>query len=98
MNDIEKASTLFQGVCSGDPAHATKQMDPERYVDHSPRARDGIEGVKRLSFSCKGLTFRSKAHLQWAEEQRRIQRPLLVRRLRRERIVCRRRPFAHEFF
>ncbi|GJG86749.1 polyketide cyclase [Gemmatimonadetes bacterium T265] len=47
MSDIEKALAVFQGMSSGDSALATKYMDPERYVEHNPHARDGVEGVKQ---------------------------------------------------
>jgi predicted SnoaL-like aldol condensation-catalyzing enzyme len=47
MSDIEKAITLFEGITARDPALATKYLDPERYVEHNPYARDGVEGVKQ---------------------------------------------------
>ena len=47
MNNIEKALAFFQGISSNDSALAVKYIDPERYVEHNPRAGDGIEGLKR---------------------------------------------------
>lgn len=46
MNDIEKALTYFQGISNGDVASAIRYMDPERYVEHNPQARDGVDGVR----------------------------------------------------
>ncbi len=45
MNNIEKASTYFQGLASGDPVLATRYMDPARCIEHNPHSRDGVEGV-----------------------------------------------------
>lgn len=47
MSDIERASALFQGISNRDPVLATRYMDPERYVEHNPHVRDGVEGVKQ---------------------------------------------------
>ena len=47
MRDIEKALTVFQGISIRDFVLATKYLDPKRYVEHNPHARDGVEGVKQ---------------------------------------------------
>ena len=47
MNDIEKATTFFEGVNRRDPTLATRYVDPRRYVEHNPRVADGVEGLRR---------------------------------------------------
>jgi predicted SnoaL-like aldol condensation-catalyzing enzyme len=47
MSDIEKVSSYFEGISSGNPALAIRYMDPARYVEHNPYAADGVEGVRQ---------------------------------------------------
>ena len=47
MSNIEKALTYFHGISSRDSTLATKYLDPARYIEHNPHARDAVEGVKR---------------------------------------------------
>jgi predicted SnoaL-like aldol condensation-catalyzing enzyme len=46
MSNMETALTYFQGISSQDPEMATRYMDPARYIEHNPHARDGVVGVK----------------------------------------------------
>lgn len=44
---IDKALTFFEGVSTRDSALAASCLDPRRYVEHNPHARDGVEGLKQ---------------------------------------------------
>ena len=46
-SDIEKVSTVFQGIGARDADLATKYMNPEKYIQHNPRAADGVEGLRQ---------------------------------------------------
>jgi predicted SnoaL-like aldol condensation-catalyzing enzyme len=45
-SQIEKVSTVFQGIASRDPQLTTKYMNPMKYTQHNPRAADGVEGLR----------------------------------------------------
>lgn len=44
---IEKALSYFEGISTGSSVLATRYMNPGRYVEHNPRARDGVEGARQ---------------------------------------------------
>jgi predicted SnoaL-like aldol condensation-catalyzing enzyme len=46
MSEIEKVSTVLRGIGARDAYLATKYMDPKKYVQHNPRAADGVDGLK----------------------------------------------------
>ena len=45
-NAIGKALTVLQGIGGGDPDLATRYIHPQRYLEHSPRCADGIDGLR----------------------------------------------------
>ena len=38
--------TVFQGIAERDVNLATKYVNPEKYVEHNPRAADGGDGLR----------------------------------------------------
>jgi predicted SnoaL-like aldol condensation-catalyzing enzyme len=48
MNEIEKVSTVLRGIGARDAYLATEYMDPQKYVQHNPRAADGVDGFKQF--------------------------------------------------
>ena len=47
MTNIDKVQATFQGISAGDPELATSYINPERFLQHNPRAADGVEGLKQ---------------------------------------------------
>ena len=46
-SDIEKVLAMFRGIASRDPDLAAKYTKPEKYMQHSPQAADGVEGLRK---------------------------------------------------
>jgi predicted SnoaL-like aldol condensation-catalyzing enzyme len=46
-SDIEKVLAMFRGIASRDPDLAAKYTKPEKYMQHSPHAADGVEGLRK---------------------------------------------------
>ena len=47
MSEIEKVLAMFRGIASGGPDLAAKYAKPETYMQHSPHAADGVEGLRK---------------------------------------------------
>jgi len=45
-NNIDKALTMFRGIGDRDPTLATQYINPESFVNHNPRAYEGVQGVQ----------------------------------------------------
>jgi len=45
-SNIDKALTMFRGIDNRDSALATRYIDPDSFVNHNPRAYDGLKGVQ----------------------------------------------------
>ena len=45
---IDKVLATFQGISAGDPDLATRYLNPERFLQHNPRAADGVEGLRQF--------------------------------------------------
>ena len=47
-SQIEKVLAVFQGISDKDEILATRYLDSDRFLQHNPRAADGVEGLKQF--------------------------------------------------
>ena len=45
---IEKVLAVFEGISNKDADLATRYLDPDRFLQHNPRAANGVEGLKQF--------------------------------------------------
>jgi predicted SnoaL-like aldol condensation-catalyzing enzyme len=47
ISDIEKVSTVLQGIGSGNADLASRHINPKKYVEHNPHSADSIDGLRK---------------------------------------------------
>ena len=46
--ELEKVMAVFEGISEKDADLATRYLDPDQFLQHNPRAADGVDGLKQF--------------------------------------------------
>ena len=46
--ELEKVLAVFKGISDKDADLATRYLDPDRFLQHNPRAADGVDGLRQF--------------------------------------------------